>query len=218
MRILIVDDSAALRELVGRALVADGHSALFAQDVASADEILQQSDVDLVILDLALPDGWGIDWCRRVRAEGMEAPVLVLSAHSTIAERVAGLDAGADDFLPKPFAVAELRSRVRALGRRRTGARSTVLVLDDVRVELAARQATRAGVQCPITAREWSVLECLAGAKGRVVSRDNLLAEVWGDASESAARSLDVLIARIRKKLAPAWIRTVRGDGYALGV
>ena len=123
MRVLIVDDSVELRELVGRALQSEGHHVVCAGDVASADRALRETAVDLVVLDLALPDGWGADWCRRVRGEGLGAPVLLLTAHNSVAERVAGFDAGADDFLAKPFAVAELRARVRALGRRRAAPR-----------------------------------------------------------------------------------------------
>lgn len=218
MRILVIDDSRDLQELVGRALREEGHAVLVAGDTASADRTLAESPVDLVVLDLGLPDGWGLDWCRRVRGEGLEALVLVLTAHADVKERIAGFDAGADDFLAKPFAVAELRGRVRALGRRRAAPGATVLVLDDVRVDLAARRATRAGAECPVTAREWELLECLVRSRGRVVPRAQLLDEVWGDPSEAAARSLDVLVGRIRRKLGPQWVRTARGDGYALGV
>lgn len=219
MRILVVDDSAELQALLGRALRDEGHTVRQARMLAEADDALREAPAfDLLVLDLGLPDGWGLDWCRRLRAEGFAGLVLLLTAHSEVRERIAGFEAGADDFLAKPFAVAELRGRVRALARRREGPRRTVLVHETSRVDLAARRASRDGVECPITAREWSVLDCLASAGGRVVPRAQLLDEVWGDTSDAAARSLDVIVARIRKKLGAVWIRTSRGDGYALGL
>ena len=127
------------------------------------------------------------------------------------------LDAGADDYLGKPFAVAELRARVRALGRRSGTVRTFVHERDGLLLDFSARRAVVNGQEAPITAREWSILELLAGRKGRVVSRRELLDAVWGDASDSANASLDVLIARIRRKLAADVIRTVRNEGYAFG-
>jgi DNA-binding response OmpR family regulator len=221
MRILVVDDSPELRDLVVRALSRDGHRVTAVGDVRGADEALVESEFDLVVLDLALPDGWGIEWCRRAREGGLDALVLVLTAHGEVAQRLEGFAAGADDFLAKPFAVAELRARVQALGRRRGGASAragrTVWRSGDVVVDLARRLATRAGEAAPLTAREWNVIECLARAEGRVVSRAALLDEVWGASDDAAAASLEVLVARIRKKLGAHWIRTARGDGYALG-
>jgi DNA-binding response OmpR family regulator len=222
MRILVVDDSTQLRDLVSRALTRDGHRVTAVGDIRGAEEAVEDGDVDLVVLDHALPDGWGIDWCRRARESGLDALVLVLTAHGDVAQRLDGFAAGADDFLAKPFAVAELRARVLALGRRRgaqgSRGRKTVLREGDVVVDLARRLATRAGATAPLTAREWNVIECLANAEGRVVSRADLLDEVWGANDAAAAASLEVLIARIRKKLGAQWIRTARGDGYALGV
>ncbi|MBL8685509.1 MAG: response regulator transcription factor [Myxococcales bacterium] len=217
MRVLVVDDHPELRALVGRALQSEGHAALFAASIAEADRVLGEEGVDLIVLDLALGDGWGAQWCKAIRTRGADVPLLILSAHSAIEQRLEGFDAGADDFLAKPFAVAELRHRIRALGRRRGAARSTVIERGAVRLDFAARRATRHGDECPITAREWSLLDRLALAKGNVVSRGELLEEVWGEDNESSARSLDVLVARIRKKLGAEWIRTVRGGGYALG-
>lgn len=218
MRILLIDDSHELRELVSRALSRDDHHVVAVSDVSSADAQLVAGRFDLIVLDLALPDGWGVDWCQRVRHEGLDALVLVLTAHGEVARRLESFDAGADDFLTKPFALAELRARVRALGRRRGAARPTVLRHLDTEVDLAARRATRAGAEAPLTAREWLVLESLHAAHGRVVPRAALLREVWGDSSDSSAASLEVLVARIRKKLGPEWIRTLRGEGYALDV
>jgi DNA-binding response OmpR family regulator len=218
MRVLVIDDSADLRDLLSLALVREDHRVVAVEDLQGADAALAQSPVDLVILDLDLPDGWGAAWCQRARREGLEAFVLVLSGHTEVARRLEAFEAGADDFLAKPFAVAELRARVRALGRRRGAGCTTALRHEDTEVDLAARQARRAGHDAPLTAREWCVLECLWTARGRVVARGDLLDQVWGDSSEGSAASLEVLVARIRRKLGPAWIRTARGEGYALGV
>ena len=216
MRILVVDDNAELRDLVARALARDGHRVETAHDLASADASLADRETELVVLDLALPDGWGSAWCQRLRAAGDGPMVLVLSAHHEVARRLESFDAGADDFLAKPFAVAELRARVRALGRRRSGARTPVLRSGDVALDFGARRATRGGAPCALTAREWSVLERLAAEQGRVVARAALLEEVWGDADEAQAASLDVIMVRIRKKLGGALVRTVRGGGYVI--
>lgn len=218
MRVLVIDDSAHLRHLVERALLREDHVVTTVGTTEAANGVLQQGAVDLVVLDLGLPGEWGASWCRRLRQEGLESLVLVLSAHSDVAQRLEVFDAGADDFLAKPFAVAELRARIRALGRRRGVKGTTVLRHGDSEADLAARRAQRSGVEVPLTAREWSVLECLWTSRGRVVPRTSLLSQVWGDPSEAASGSLDVLVGRIRKKIGPDWIRTVRNEGYALGV
>ena len=145
---------------------------------------------------------------------------MLLTAHSEVVRRLEGFDAGADDFLGKPFAVAELRARVRALARRRGAgpAPATVLNVGSTRLDFAARRAASDGVPLALTGREWALLEALAVRDGRVLSRESLLEEVWGEASESAAASLEVLVARIRRKAGASVIRTVRGEGYALGL
>lgn len=220
MRILVVDDDADLRDLLRRALEREGHVVLTAGTLAQARRASDAQSADLVVLDLGLPDGSGLELCRELRDAGAGLPILVLTADSEVATRVELLDAGADDFLGKPFAVAELRARVRALGRRRGSAppRATTIAIDDVRLDIAARRAERGDAPVALTAREWSILEALATRDGRVVGRATLLEETWGEATESAAASLEVLVARIRRKLGADVVRTVRGEGYALGV
>jgi len=217
MRVLVIDDDEELRDLVARALIRDGHVVVTAGSTQHARAQLIEHETDLIVLDLGLPDGSGKDLCQDLRNEGSTTPVLVLTAQNAVASRVACLDAGADDYLGKPFAVAELRARVRALGRRPQNARSFVYRCDGVRLDFTARRATVDEREAPVTAREWSILELLAARSGRVVSRSELLDGVWGDGSEAASASLDVLIGRIRRKLAATVIRTVRGEGYALG-
>lgn len=215
MRVLVVDDEAEVRSVVARALRADGHAVTTAEDLESARERVAEG-AELIVLDLRLPDGFGLELCRELRADGSTVPILLLTALSQVALRVEGLDAGADDFLGKPFAVAELRARVRALGRRGALPRGLTYRNDDLVLDVAGRHATRAGQQVAITAREWAILEILVRRAGRVVSRLDLLESVWGDASETAASSLEVLVGRLRRKLGSDLIRTLRGEGYAL--
>jgi len=214
MRVLVIDDEAEVRSVVARALRADGHAVATAEDLESARERVVEG-TDLIVLDLRLPDGFGLELCRELRADGSTVPILLLTALSQVALRVEGLDAGADDFLAKPFAIAELRARVRALGRRGALPRGLTYRNEDVVLDIAGRHATRAGQDVAITAREWAILEMLVRRAGRVVSRLDLLESVWGDASESAASSLEVLVGRLRRKLGADLIRTLRGEGYA---
>lgn len=215
MRVLIVDDDPELAELVSTALVREGYFTATANSLAKA-RAEPLADWDIVILDLGLPDGSGISLCRELRESGQELPVLLLTAQSAVEHRVAGLNSGADDYLVKPFALAELRARVRALGRRRKNPPTVFHRKGNVELDLAARIARQGKQIVPMTPRQWSILECLAVARGRVVSRDRLLEEVWGNPTDGAAASLEVLIGRIRGKLGREIIRTVRMEGYAL--
>lgn len=216
MNVLCVDDNEELLDLLERSLVRDGYHVLAAGDVASAHTAMAGQRVDLVVLDLGLPDGSGLALCRSLRAAGSTVPILVLTAQTSVGARVASLDAGADDHLGKPFAVAELRARVRALLRRTTLAAGPV-ELGHASIDLKARSAKVSGSTVQITAREWEILELLAARKGSVVSRAELLQLVWPGADASAEASLEVLVSRLRRKLGPGVVRTVRGEGYALG-
>ena len=215
MRVLVVDDEADLRSVVARALRSDGHVVSTAEDLASARERVAEG-AELLVLDLRLPDGFGLTLCRELRAAGSTVPILLLTALSQVALRVEGLDAGADDFLAKPFAIAELRARVRALGRRGALPRGLTYVRDDLVLDFAGRTARRAEQDVAITAREWAILELLARRAGRVVARFDLLESVWGESSDAASSSLEVLVGRLRRKLGAELIRTLRGEGYAL--
>jgi two-component system, OmpR family, response regulator len=215
MRILVVEDDEVVQSAVARALRADGHAVATASDLAAAREYVT-GGVDLIVLDLRLPDGFGLDLCRELRRDGSLAPILVLTALSQVARRVEVLDAGADDFLPKPFALAELRARVRALGRRGATPRGLVVTLGEVVLDFAGRSAHRDGKVLSLTAREWAILEILARRSGRLVAHADLLEGVWGEVNETLADTLGVLIGRLRRKLGAHVIRTFRGEGYAL--
>lgn len=215
VRILLVDDHRDVRELVKRALESDGHVVVAVGNLAAAKRALGDGRVDFAVLDLGLPDGDGIDLCRSLRREESPIPVLLLTARSEVAQRVAGLDAGADDYLTKPFAVAELRARVRALARRPTDRTKSIVSVDDVILDFGQRSAQRAGHAAALTAREWAILELLAARRGRVASKVEILDSVWGEVTDKTESSLEVLVARIRRKLGERVVRTVRGEGYA---
>jgi DNA-binding response OmpR family regulator len=216
MRVLVVDDESEVCDLVGRALAREGHGIRVATSLAEARQEMAASPPELMVLDLVLGDGSGIDFCGEVRAAGHRMPIILLTAHGEVPRRLAAFEAGADDFVPKPFAVAELRARVRALARRGPLLRPAVVAVGDVSLDLAARRARRGDVEIPITAREWAIIELLVARRGRLIARSDILESIWGDSSEAASASLDVIIARVRRKLGAGVIRTVRGEGYAI--
>ena len=220
-RVLIVEDDATTRESLARAMRQEGHDVETAARGESASRLLKTPPWSAIILDLGLPDGSGLDWCREWRRRGHATPILILTARGDVGSRVEGLDAGADDYLGKPFALSELKARVRALLRRAgDGPSSRLLVSGDLKVDFARRRATAASEEIPITRREFEVLERLAGAKGHVVLKDDLLEEFWGEPTPEHAASLEVIITRLRRKLDrgchESLIRTLRGSGYAL--
>jgi two-component system OmpR family response regulator len=216
VRILVVDDNSELLQLVVTSLEREDHRVASVKTAAAAMARLDAETFDVIVLDLGLPDGSGLDVCRKARDNGIATPILILTARSAVDQRVEGLDAGADDFLAKPFAVAELRARVRALGRRAGVPAQRTWSHGDVALDFLKRHATVGGREVPLTAREWRILDVLALARGRVVSRARILEEVWSAEDDSAAASLDVLMTRIRKKLGSDTVRTIRGEGYAL--
>lgn len=216
MRLVLVDDSEELLDLVERALIRDGHEVKTALTLAEAKAELRDTDPDVLILDLVLPDGMGVDLCRELRADGRAFPILLLTAHGEVQRRVEGLDSGADDFLAKPFAIAELRARVRALARRGPLTKTSSVRVGEAIVDLSARRAYRDDVEVPITNREWAILEMLLSRRGRVVERNALLINLWDDVSDKANASLDVIMGRIRRKLGEDFVRTVRGEGYTI--
>ena len=222
MRILVVEDSLPTRELLARSLAEAGWTATFAARIATGRRHAIEDTFDVIVLDIMLPDGSGLDLCRDLRAEAVDTPILFLTARGDVQDRIAGLDAGGDDYLRKPFAVAELQARLRALGRRRGVSPPSRLQTSSVHIDFTARHFERSGVQVPLTAREWGVLELLASAKGRVVDREEVLDSLWGESTPGASESLDVIISRLRRKLGHGdgvpVLRTIRGTGFSLVV
>ena len=223
MKILVVEDNAATRELLERSLGEAGHSVVLAADLATASPLALSGAFDLAIVDVTLPDGSGLDLCRAVRGERRHLPILFLTARGEVEDRIAGLDAGGDDYLRKPFALAELRARIRALGRRGGPLPPTSITSGSTSIELGARRLVRDGREVLLTAREWAVLEVLAASAGQVVSRADVLASAWPRPGAGASESLDVIVSRLRRKLGDDGgqsprIRTVRGKGFAFEV
>ncbi len=217
MRVLVVEDSAPTRGLLARSLGDAGMTVTTAARFSTGLRTATMAEFDVIVLDLMLPDGDGLDLCRELRAGGVTTPILCLTARADVADRVQGLDAGADDYLRKPFALAELQARIRALARR-GGQSASQLEAGSVRIDFAARRLSRGGREVPLTAREWAVLELLASRAGRLVSRAHLLEHAWHRASPAASDSLDVILSRLRRKLGDpeqgCTVRTVRGEGF----
>ncbi len=222
MRILVVEDSERVATIVTRALTTSGHVVALASNCGAAIDELDRSKFDLAIIDVGLPDGSGLDVCKSARSGGHDLPILLLTARNGIDDRVAGLDAGADDYLGKPFSSAELSARVRALGRRGPRWSESTRRFGSIVVDRERRTVTIDGARVALTARELDIVALLAWADGRVIPRADVLETVWGEASPSASASFEVLLTRIRRKLAPSGapeiVRTVRNVGYAWAV
>jgi DNA-binding response OmpR family regulator len=218
VRVLVLDDHAETRQLLTRNLALASHGVKAVATCGDAETALALERFDLAILDVMLPDGSGVELCARLRAARVDVPILLLTALGDVPSRVVGLEAGADDYLPKPFALAELRARVTALGRRGPVRRDRVVVIGPLAIDRDARRVSVEGRAVALTAKELAIVDVLAARRGRVVARDALVEAVWGEVSESALASLEVLVARIRRKLggAAAVLRTMRGVGYAI--
>lgn len=226
MRVLVVDDDADLRTSLRRALSLDGHEVLLAADGRSALTIVLNERPDGIVLDMGLPDIEGLEVCRRIRAASDTTPILILTARADTADRVRGLDAGADDYLAKPFEVPELLARVRAILRRsqgRVNAQGLVenrLMVGDLVLDRDARSVTRGARAIELTRREFALLELLMEHPGRVQTRERILAEVWGDDFGLSSATLDSYVSYLRKKIEHSGdgrlIHTVRGIGFVV--
>ena len=222
MRILVVDDEPAVRTSVSAALQFEGYDVALAADGVAALESISSCGPDLLIVDVLMPRLDGLQTVRRLRADGSTLPVLMLTARDGLSERVSGLDAGADDYLVKPFGLEELLARVRALLRRSAtvAAQASVLVYDDLTLDLAAHRVTRGGMLVRLTRTEFQLLEMLMRHRERVLSRAQILQDVWGFDFEASSNSLDVYIGYLRRKLEadgqPRLVHTERGVGFVL--
>lgn len=215
-KILLVEDDSSVALAIGDVLELEGHRVEHVLDGLEASELLQGQTFDLVILDLDLPLKSGLDVCRDFRQSGGNTPVLMLTGKSGTADRIFGLDCGADDYLPKPFDMRELSARLRALLRRPEPLISTVLTLGQWQVDLANRRVTSAGVELALLAKELSLLEFLLRHRGKIFSVDQLLNSVWHSESDSSEDAVRQCVARLRRKIDPdgEWIVTVKGVGY----
>jgi two-component system response regulator MprA len=212
-RVLVVDDDRSLRRMLDRTLAAEGFEVTVAADGGGALAAAERAAPDVIVLDVAMPGLDGLAVCRRLRSRGLATPILMLTARDAVPDRVAGLEAGADDYLVKPFAVQELVARLRALTRRH--GEQELLSYADLVLDLRARRAARAGHSVELTGREADLLELLLREAGRTVTRERALEQIWDDAAE--ANVVDRYVTRLRRKLGePPLIRTVRGAGFSL--
>ncbi len=213
-RVLVVDDDPPLLRMLARSLDAEGFEVTVAPDGGAALLAAERAAPDVIVLDVAMPAIDGLSVCRRLRSRGLPTPILMLTARDAVADRVAGLQAGADDYLVKPFAMQELIARLRALTRRGKRA-DELLSYADLVLDTAARSATRGTRTIELTGRESALLALLLSEPGRTVTRERAIDDIWGGAAE--ANVVDRYVTRLRRKLGkPPLIRTLRGSGFVL--
>lgn len=217
-KVLVAEDDRAVRTAVQRALAFEGYDVIVARDGAEALATVLNDDPDAIVMDVSMPHVDGLEACRRIRARGLTTPILMLTARHEITDRVAGLDAGADDYLVKPFALEELLARLRALLRRSIGEIAEVLAVGDLAVDTGARHVNRAGRTVTLTKTEFDLVELLVRNAGIVLTREQIYERIWGYDFGTTSNSLDVYIGYIRRKTEAGGedrlIHTVRGVGY----
>jgi two-component system copper resistance phosphate regulon response regulator CusR len=220
MRILVVEDEPAAAAVLAKGLREHAYAVDVSPDGESALEQVGINDYDLVILDVLLPGIDGLDLCRQLRETGAAVPILMLTARGGLDQRVEGLDAGADDYLPKPYHFPELLARVRALLRRGPSLAAAVLTVEDLTIDTRARRVERGGHPIQLTSKEYALLEYLVRRRGEVVGRADIAEHVWDDSFDPMSNLIEVYIQRLRRKIddghTTKLIRTRRGAGYAL--
>ncbi|MEV0032297.1 response regulator transcription factor [Nocardia sp. NPDC050793] len=218
MRVLVIEDDEGLGNEVAAGLRTAGFAVDLAHRLADADLKISVNTYDCLVVDRGMPDGDGLQLVAAHRAGGERVPVLMLTARDGLADRIAGFEHGADDYLVKPFALSELAARVRALCRRREHPVSARIMLGDIDIDLPRRRVQRGGILRSLTPKEFAVLELLATRAGTVVSRSELIECCWDEMAEPASNVVDAVIAQLRRKLGgPPVIETVRGTGFLIG-
>jgi DNA-binding response OmpR family regulator len=216
----MVEDEAPIASVVKRGLERAGYQVEVADNGLSGWELAKEGGYVLILLDLMLPGLDGLELCRRLRARRDRTPILMLTARDAVPERVKGLETGADDYLPKPFAFEELLARVRALLRREGVNKSSVITIRDLHIDTTTRRVLRAGEELALTPREYSLLEALAKNEGRALTRETVLERIWGDEGRTGSNTVDVYITMLRRKIdsdtETKLIHTVHGVGYVL--
>lgn len=221
MRILIAEDDARLAEHLRRAFLDRGYIVDLAHNGEDAWLLAETEGYDLLILDIMMPKRSGLDVLRELRNRGFDTPVLLLTARDSVSDKVAGLDLGADDYLTKPFTMAELLARTRALGRRKAALDDPVLTCGDLELDTRTLQVLRAGSEITLTAKELALLQYLLTHQGTVVTRTDIMDKVWDINLDAFSDVVKVMISRLRRKIdikgEPSLIRTIRGVGYMIG-
>jgi two-component system, OmpR family, response regulator QseB len=216
MRLLLVEDDSMIGAAAQQGLRQEGHTVDWVRDGREAEAAVAATPYELVLLDLGLPRRDGLSVLRGWRTKGVEVPVVVITARDAVADRVAGLDAGADDYLVKPFDLDELSARIRAVARRRAGRGSAAIRVGDLEIDTAARRVTQKGQEVQLSAREYALLEALADRPGAYLTRAQLEERLYGWDEEIASNAVEVHIHALRRKLGAETIRNVRGLGYTL--
>jgi len=217
MRILLIEDDSVLGAAVRDQISADGHSVDWVTRLDQAGDALAGAGFDLILLDLMLPDGHGIPFLRSLRGRGDVTPVIILTALDQVSDRIAGLNAGADDYLVKPFDLAELSARIGSVARRYAGNPNPLISHGDLDIDLAARSIHRAGRPVALTAREWALFEAFLARPGQLLSKAQLEDKLYAFGAEVESNTIEVHVSRLRKKLGAGTIETERGLGYRLG-
>jgi DNA-binding response OmpR family regulator len=218
MKVLIVEDQRRVGRFVEKALAEQHYIAFLAGSCAAARDAVAEAPYDVVVLDLGLPDGDGLELLREWRTSGFDTPILILSARDAVEDRIHGLNLGADDYLPKPFSVDELVARVRSLLRRHSTTKMTVLTHGAIRLDLVSHAVTREGQKIDLTSREFALLELFLQHPNRLLTRTYIAEKVWEASYDLETNLIDVYVRRLRRKLEISpdqpIIRTVRGSGY----
>lgn len=217
MRILLIEDDAVLGAAIRDQIAGDGHSVDWAARLDAARDAAASATYDLMLLDMMLPDGRGIAFLKALRTKGDVTPVIILTALDQVSDRIAGLNAGADDYLVKPFDLAELSARIGAVARRYAGNPNPLVTHRGLEIDQAARSIRRDGKPVQLTAREWALFESFLARPGQLLSKAQLEEKLYAFDSEVESNAIEVHVSRLRKKLGAAVIETERGLGYRLG-
>ena len=217
MRILLIEDDPGLGNAVCDQIAAEGHVPDLAPSLAYARDLCATMSYDLILLDLGLPDGRGLDFLRALRAQGAVTPVMILTAHDRITERIEGLNAGADDYIVKPFDLAELSARIAAVGRRYAGNPNPLVTLGGLQIDLAAHAIVGPAGQIDLSQREWVIFEALLQRPGQIISKSQIEDRLSSFDAEVESNTIEVYVSRLRKKLGKDVVQTIRGLGYRLG-
>lgn len=216
MRILLVEDTAGLGDAVREQIASDGHAVDWVQRLSHAESAVRTTGYDLILLDLMLPDGQGLDFLKQLRQRGDTTPIIILTARDQISDRIAGLNAGADDYLVKPFDLSELSARIAAVARRYRGNPNPKLRIGHLEVDLSEHSIQRDGEAVELTAREWALFEAFLQKPGALLSKSQLEDRLYAFGDEIESNTIEVYVSRLRKKLGRDAIETVRGMGYRL--